>query len=90
MTVDSENGTLSFSPSMEFNKDVELYVKFEGLDLTDLKNNEIDFVYMANDGTIGLINYKEIIFDKSSGILELKECKVPHFSRYGLTRTTTK
>jgi anti-anti-sigma regulatory factor len=52
MTVDDVNGTISFDPSMKFNKDVELYVKFEGLDLGDLSEEYIDFVYLANDGSV--------------------------------------
>lgn len=86
MTVNVGTGVLSFTPSMEFDKDVELYVKFEGLDLTGVKEKDIDFVYMANDGSIASISYKEILVDESSGTLELKECMVPHFSRYGWTR----
>lgn len=89
MTVNVDDGTLTFLPSMDFNQDVELYLKFEGLDLTNVNEKDIEFLYLAKDGTTGSVNFKEIIFDEQNGILEFKETKIPHFSRYGWTRTRT-
>jgi hypothetical protein len=86
MSVDDENGTITYSPSMNFNKPAELYLKLEGLDLYDISKNSIDFAYHDPTGSFGQVDYKEIIVDISSGIVELKEGKIPHFSRYGFTR----
>ena len=41
---------------------------------------------MNANGVYKSIQYGEIIVDKQSGILELKEGKIPHFSRYGWVR----
>jgi len=86
MTVDDVNGTVTYSPSMNFNKPAELYLKLEGLDLTGINPEDIDFVYFSPSGEIGSVVYKEIKVDIQSGILELKEGKIPHFSRLGFTR----
>jgi len=86
MTVDDVNGTITFSPSMIFDKPAELYVKLEGLDLSGIDPNDIDFVYYDLSGIYGPVERKEIIVDISSGTLELKEGKIPHFSRYGYSR----
>ncbi|RPI74372.1 MAG: hypothetical protein EHM47_03770 [Ignavibacteriales bacterium] len=86
MTIDDVNGTITYSPSMNFNKDAELYVKLEGLNLYGINPNNVDFSYHDPSGTFGPVDYKEIIVDIPSGILELKEGKIPHFSRYGFSR----
>lgn len=87
MTVNRENGTITFEPSQEFNKDAELYVKFEGIDLTHVEEEDISFDFLGKNGSLLKIHFKEIIIDQASGTLELKEGKVPHFSRYGWTQT---
>lgn len=56
------------------------------MDLSEIQREEIDFVFLGKDGSIEQIDFKEIQFDNSSGTLELKEGKVPHFSRSGWTR----
>ena len=86
MSIDDETACITFSPAMVFNKVAELYVKFEGLNLSDVDPGNLDFLYLKDDGTVGQIEYKEIIFDQSSGILELKEGKIPHFSRFGFVK----
>jgi hypothetical protein len=86
MSVDAIDGTVTYSPSLNFSKSAELYVKLEGLDLRDVNFSKIDFNYYSSDGNFYPVNYKEIIKDRSSGILELKEGKIPHFSRYGFTK----
>ncbi len=86
MTIDDVNGTITFSPSMNFNKDAELYLKLEGLNLYGINPGDIDFVYHNPSGGFAPIRYKEIKVDISSGTLELKEGNIPHFSRYGFCR----
>ena len=86
MTVDDVNGTVTYSPSMNFDKPAELYLKLEGLDLSGINPEDIDFVYFSPSGTIGSVAYKEIKVDIQSGTLELKEGIIPHFLRLGFTR----
>ncbi len=86
MIVDDVNGTITYSPSMVFDKPAELYVKLEGLDLYGIDPDDIDFVYYDPSGNYGTVEYKELNVDISSGTLELKEGEIPHFSRFGYTR----
>jgi len=86
MVVNDVDGTITYSPSMNFNKPAELYVKLEGLDLYGINPDSIDFSYHDPSGSFGQVDYKEIQVDISSGTLELKEGKIPHFSRYGFSR----
>ena len=86
MVVDDVNGTITYSPSMNFNTPAELYVKLEGLDIYGINPDLIDFSYHNPNGSFSQVDYKEIQVDISSGTLELKEGKIPHFSRYGFSR----
>jgi hypothetical protein len=86
MIVDDVNGTVTYSPSMNFDKPAELYLKLEGLDLSGINPDDIDFVYFSPSGTYGPITYKEIKVDIQSGTLELKDGLIPHFSRFGFCR----
>ena len=86
LTSDDITTVCTFGPSQTFLKPGELYVKYEGLDLTGINAEEIDFVYMNANGVYESIQYGEIIVDKQSGILELKDGKITHFSRYGFIR----
>jgi len=86
MTIDEVEGTVTYSPAMNFNKPAELYLKFEGMDIYGINPSQIDFVYFGKDGLFYTVNYKEIQVDIPSGILELKDGLIPHFSRYGWGR----
>ena len=85
MAVDGETGVLTFTPHMDFNMEAELYVKIEGFNLDGVQIRNLDFLYLTNSNYES-VDHKEIIVDESSGLLELKEGKVPHFSRYGFTK----
>ena len=86
LTADDLSSLCTFGPRQTFLKPGELYVKYEGLDLTGINADEIDFVYMNANGVYESIQYGEIKVDIQSGILELKDGKIPHFSRYGFIR----
>ena len=86
MTVDDVNGTVTFSPSMIFDKPAKLNLKLEGLDLSGINPENINFVYLSPSGTISQIVYKDINVDVQSGTLELIDGQIPHFSRFGFVR----
>jgi hypothetical protein len=86
MTVDDVNGTVTYSPSMNFLKPATLNLKFEGLDLTGIHPDSLDFVYYSPYGSQGSIVYQEIRTGMATGLLELRNGKIPHFSRYGFSR----
>ena len=83
MYVDDENGTVTFKSSQVFNKYAELYVKYEGIDLTEAVGPEIDFIFSPEYGTIESVNYKEIKYDLEKGNLELTAGLVSQFTEYG-------
>ena len=86
MVIDDINGTVTYSPSMNFDKPAILDLKFEGVDLTGVNRDSVDFVYIDYDGLFNPVEYKEIKVDVAKGVLELVDGLIPHFSRYGWGR----
>ena len=86
MVMDNEIGTISFSPHMVFNIPARLNLKYNGLNLTDVNTNSIDFIYQNDDGLIEQVNYEAIKVFPQEGHLELINASLEHFSRYGWTR----
>ena len=86
MTFNPEDGMISFSPGMEFNKTAPLTISVKGVDLKKMKikKGELNFVYFDAAGNKVEVDSKKIWIKKDSfGILQ---CEIPHFSRYGFTR----
>jgi hypothetical protein len=86
MTIDDVNGTVTYSPPMSFVKPAHLELRFEGLDLSEINTDSVDFVYHDPLGFFGPIDYRELKVEIPRGVLELKDGKIPHFSRYGFSR----
>jgi len=86
MVIDDINGTVTYSPSMNFDKPAILDLIFEGIDLTGVNKDQVDFVYIGEDGLFYPVSYKEIKVDLLRGRLELVDGLIPHFSRYGWGR----
>ena len=86
MTFNTENGVLTFSPHMIFNKDAQLELKYDGLDLDGVEEGDINFLYLAPDGNYEPIDKTKIKIKVKNGELSLKHGKIPHFSRYGFIR----
>ena len=88
MTIDDEFAAICFYPHMVFNKAVELKAKFEGIDLENLglTGGEYDFVYIAEDGEIELVEHDRIDVDEHKGKIKFHgrkgHAKLLHFSRY--------
>ena len=72
MTVDNETGAIAFSPSTIFNRSSELYVKFEGLDLSNVDPDNVQFIDQTPDNNVYSVQYESLDVDISSGIIELK------------------
>ena len=45
LTIDDEFAAVCFTPHMVFNGNAELYLKFEGLDLTGINPNNVNFIF---------------------------------------------
>lgn len=86
ITVDNDYAALHFSPAITFTKNLKLYTYFSGINLngTDIKN--LDFVYMADDGSIEILKKKGIKIFPKWGILQVNSVELPHFSRFGWIR----
>jgi hypothetical protein len=83
MYVNDENGTVTFKASQVLTQPAELYVKYEGIDLKEAVEPEIDFVFAPQYGTIESVNRKEIKYDLAKGELQLTAGLVSQFTQYG-------
>ncbi|MGE5812331.1 MAG: hypothetical protein ACM339_12560, partial [Ignavibacteria bacterium] len=86
MMIDDVNGTISFDPPSVFSKPAELDLKFEGIDLSGIDLEKVDFVYIRPDGTFEQILCKSINVDIAAKTLEVNDAEINHFSRYGWCR----
>ena len=86
MVLEDVNGTITYSPSMNFNVPAILDLDYRGIDLTGINPDSIDFVYHNPNGNFDSAEYDEIRVNVEDGRLELKDAKIPHFSRYGYSR----
>lgn len=87
MSINSAYGTASFSPSGVFDKPAIYNSTIMGLDLSGINPDEIQFVYMGTDGKYYPIDVQHILVEPQSGKLQVINAEIPHFSRYGWTRT---
>ena len=82
-TLDSDYAVVSFAPSMQFYVPVEYDLKITGLDLSNVNPATLEFVYIANDGTIYNCEYDSMTMDVSTGTIIVDDAELEHFSRYG-------
>jgi len=84
MSFDPVYGIIEFSPHMIFNKDARLELAYDGLDPDEMAEVEpdLDFIYLAPDGTYEKIDKTKIKIKAKKGEIKLIHGKLPHFSRY--------
>ncbi|MFZ1289321.1 MAG: hypothetical protein WAR79_04495 [Melioribacteraceae bacterium] len=83
---DLENLGVELYPSpFTFDKPVILDLKFSNTDLKEFELKDLTFDYL--DGEPENLVYEKVNFDVEKGNLEIKGAQIPHFSRYGWTRT---
>jgi len=82
-TFDTETASLEFGPAMQFNIPVNYTLTVSGLDLTGINLETLDFVYVAQNGSITGVEYDSITMDTATGTLKVTNAKLHHFSRYG-------
>ncbi len=81
-TLNSKTLTADFSPSpMTFNTPIYYTVEYFGVDLTGVDKNNIDFYYVAEDGSLQKAKYANIYVQDNW--LCVVDAQLPHFSRYG-------
>lgn len=71
-----------FYPHMTFKKPLITDFKVTGLDLRNINPEDVEFGYLAPDGSFEPAENEEIIVDVSSGTLAVKKAKIKHFSRW--------
>jgi hypothetical protein len=82
-TFNTETASLELGPAMQFNNPVNYTLIVSGLDLTGINPETLDFVYVAQDGSITGVEYDSITMDTATGTLKVTNAKLHHFSRYG-------
>ena len=83
-TLSNELTITDFYPTpFEFNIPVEYTIIYEGLDLTGVDPEDVDFYYIAPDGSMVKAVYDNLQVDIPNGRLFVLNARLPHFSRYG-------
>ena len=82
-TLDTDYAAMSFGPSMQFEARVKLDFIITGLDLTGVDPDDLDFVYVNDDGSTEQLAYDYIYMNASIGKLAIDDAELTHFSRYG-------
>jgi len=82
-TLNTDFAAMTFGPSMQFNERVKVDLRIEGLDLSNVDPNTLDFVYIDSNGTTHFVDYDDLTMDVSKGRLDVDNAILPHFSRYG-------
>lgn len=89
-TYDTDTGISYFGPSQKFRKKAILNIKCEGLPLIPTDENNLKFYYLTTDDSGNpkweFIKSEDLDINVEKGFLNLKNAKIPHFSRYGFAR----
>jgi hypothetical protein len=83
MSINDRYGITTFAPEIVFSKPVIYNLCISGLDLRGIDPETVKFVYMAPDGQYHEAEYDHLNVDLKSGMLQVINAKLPHFSRYG-------
>lgn len=84
LILDNEYAGINLYPSpITFDIPLELTLYYEGLDLTRITPEQLNFYYVDEDGSLKeLIESSVKIFEQSSGTLGIINGTIPHFSRF--------
>ncbi len=83
MSVSDKYGVTTFLPDISFSKPVIYNLTITGLNLNGIDPAAVKFVYMAPDGEYYEAEYDQLNVDPRTGMLQVINAKLPHFSRYG-------
>ncbi len=86
LTIDSCFASVQCEPGMTFKLPLIMTQTFTGLNLKSYNPQDIDFVYIEDNGTIEDVNNSSILVEKLTGTLTVLNAQIPHFSRYGWVR----
>ena len=83
ITCFPEEGLVQFGPSYVFDKNLEYTLVYEGIDLSGVDPNNVEFCYIAADGSLVEAENLGIDVDVEAGKIKVDKAFIPHFSRYG-------
>ena len=83
MIVDDATASTQFYPEMIFKNFPSFSITYYGLDLSNINPEDIEFKYIANDGSIEDVKYDSFTVNIELGMLSVRNAKLPHFSRFG-------
>lgn len=88
LKVDDDFAAVSCSPGMVFNKSLDLSLTFSGINLLEMgiNNQNADFAYISNDGSLEYLEYSDLTVNTNWGIISVKNAKLNHFSRFGFIK----
>ena len=87
VTVVDGLAALDFEPSgTSFELPAHLTVQFNGVEFDDDDTDDIDFQFIASDGSLVPVEYRKLIVNKKYGWVIVIDAKLEHFSRYGFTK----
>ena len=90
MSVDVNNGCISFSPHMIFNTSCFLDYRLSNMNLANLgfmpEDTKAEFVFFNDEGGIEAVQNFGVKLSYSIGYIKVQTAKIDHFSRYGFCR----
>lgn len=86
LTIDNCFASVHCEPGMNFKHPLIMTQTFTGLNLKQYDEQDLEFVYLEDDGSFEEINHGAIIVEKLTGTLTVLSAQIPHFSRYGWVR----
>jgi len=90
MTVNADNGCISFYPHMNFSQTCFLNYGLYNINLANLgfqkSDKRANFVYFNDSGTIDPITNMGVTIGYKTGSLTVNKAQLTHFSRYGFIR----
>jgi len=90
MTVNVDNGTISFFSHMIFNNTCLLDFRLSNMNLAHLgfvpQDTKAEFVFFNDEGGIETVQSLGVKLDYSTGYIKVQTVKINHFSRYGFVR----
>ncbi len=85
VSADPYSASVNFEPSpYTFDKELSFDLEYDGLNLNGIDKSEIDFGYLAPDGSFVKAEYDKI--DLHNDKLKVKNARISHFSRYGFIK----
>lgn len=91
MILHPEEASVELFPHMHFNKEVELSITYQGIDVKGLGFNEEEdlyFVFFNENGDVEIIDDKTASVKLDDPRIKVTNAKLSHFSRYGWIRKT--